>query len=595
MSHTESRNDSTLVRARAKMPVRSNRLMFKKYSQYLIPTMITYAALSLNEFADSMLVSNLLGSEAMSIVNMGMPIMLVMSAAYALLGSGGATVYAIAIGGRDHEKAGKSMTASVVIAFLTGVLIVLFGSVFSSQITVLLCRNPMLHIQFEKYLLVLLLAAPLEIVVLTFVSILPAAGYPGFSTAVNVIANVVNIAMDYVYIHYFHMNVEGAAWATLTGYVCAALLVLCALAIRKIKVFFSRNTMKSLALRREIVRLGRPDAMNQIGLAIQFAVCNGLVTAAAGADGMVAFSLCIQANSVISIFIGAVIGSAIPILAVLHGQRDFTGEAGILKTALRSMILVAAAGIFCFTVFTPNIAALYNITESGQFALAVKGLRIFALMLLPRNLVLVYYRYLKVIGLSPYSMILSALDSFALILPLAWIMVTLFGIDGFWWSFLVTEVLILAIILICNHKFAAGSGGRLQGILLTEHDEESKPVLDVTISRNSSDISFISEKLQQICEEKGMKKRDALMAALAVEEIAVYAAHRKSQSSHVDILVRIYRDKVEIDFRSLGEAFNPLKDEEQDIRENVLILRSIASEIETEYLLGMNCTRITLK
>ena len=593
--HTGNCNDPTSVRAMANMPVRSNRLLFKKYTQYLIPTMITYAALSLNEFADSMLVSNLLGSEALSIVSMGMPIMLVMAAAYSLLGSGGATVYAIAIGGRDHEKAGESMTASVVMAFLTGVFILLFGSVFSSQITVLLCRNPMLRIQFEKYLFVLLLSAPLEIVVLTFVSILPAAGYPGFSTAVNVIANVVNIAMDYVYIHYFHMNVEGAAWATLTGYACAALVVLFALAIRKIKVFFSRNIMKSLALRREIVRLGRPDAMNQIGLAIQFAVCNGLVTAAAGADGMVAFSLCIQASSVVSIFIGAVIGSSMPVLSVLHGQRDFKGEAGILKTALRSMILVAAAGIFCFTVFTPNVAALYNIRESGQLALAVMGLRIYSLMLLPRNLVLIYYRYLKVIGLSRYSMILSALDSFALILPVAWMMVTLFGIDGFWWSFLVTEVLIVAIILICNPRIAAGSGGSLQGILLTEHDVESEPVLDVTISGNSSDISLISEKLQQICEEKGMKKQAALKAALAAEEIAVYAAHRKNQSSHLDILVRICGDKVEIDLRSLGEAFNPLKEEEQDIRENVLILRGIASKIETEYLLGMNCTRVTLK
>lgn len=578
-----------------KVPVRSNRLMFRKYTQYLIPTMITYAALSLNEFADSMLVSNLLGSEAMSIISMGMPIMLVMSAAYSLLGNGGATVYAIAIGSRDHEKAGKSMMASVVIALLTGVLIVLFGSLFSSQITDLLCRNPMLHTQFEEYLFVLLLSAPLVIVVLTFVSFLPAAGYPGFPTAVNVIANVVNLAMDYVYIHYFNMNVEGAAWATFTGYACAALIVLFALSIRKIKVFFSNDIVKSLALRAEIARLGRPDAVNQIGLAIQFAVCNGLATTAAGADGMVAFSLCIQASSVISVFIGAVIGSAIPILAVLHGQRDFTGEAGVLKTALRSMLVVAAGGIFCFTVFAPNVAALYNITEPGQLALACMGLRIYSLMLLPRNLVLVYYRYLKVIGQSRYSIILSALDSFALILPVAWIMATLFGINGFWWSFLITEVLILAIILVCNPRIAANSEGKLQGILLTEHDEEAEPVLDVTISSDSSDISLISETLQQICEEKGMRRQDALKAALVVEEIAVYAANRKNQSSHVDILVRIYKGKVEIDFRSLGAAFNPLEDDEQDMRENVLILRSIASEIETEYLLGMNCTRITLK
>ena len=44
--------------------------------------MVTYAALSLNEFVDSMLVSNLLGSDAMAIVNLGMPLMLIISAVY---------------------------------------------------------------------------------------------------------------------------------------------------------------------------------------------------------------------------------------------------------------------------------------------------------------------------------------------------------------------------------------------------------------------------------------------------------------------------------------------------------------------------------
>ena len=59
-----------------RMPVRSNRLMIKRYRQYLFPAMITYAALSLNEFVDSMLVSNLLGSDAMAVVSLGMPVML---------------------------------------------------------------------------------------------------------------------------------------------------------------------------------------------------------------------------------------------------------------------------------------------------------------------------------------------------------------------------------------------------------------------------------------------------------------------------------------------------------------------------------------
>ena len=46
-----------------RMPVRSNRLMIKRYRQYLFPAMITYAALSLNEFVDSMLCLKYMGTD----------------------------------------------------------------------------------------------------------------------------------------------------------------------------------------------------------------------------------------------------------------------------------------------------------------------------------------------------------------------------------------------------------------------------------------------------------------------------------------------------------------------------------------------------
>ena len=72
-------------------------------------------------------------------------------------------------------------------------------------------------------------------------------------------------------------------------------------------------------------------------------------------------------------------------------------------------------------------------------------------------------------------------------------------------------------------------------------------------------------RLQQLCTENGVDRRDAVMAALAVEEIAVYAANKKSQDSYMDILVRLDRGNVEIDFRSLGVAFDPHRDEDDDV------------------------------
>ena len=91
---------------------RSNRLLFKKMIEYLFPTMLTMAALSLDAFVDSMIVSNLLGSNAMAVVGLGSPITMCIAATYTLLGNGGSTLYALSIGKRDTETAGKAFRLS---------------------------------------------------------------------------------------------------------------------------------------------------------------------------------------------------------------------------------------------------------------------------------------------------------------------------------------------------------------------------------------------------------------------------------------------------------------------------------------------------
>ena len=65
---------------------------------YLVPTMLTTAAISLNEFVDSMLAASLLGSRAMAVINLGFPVVMLLAGIYTLLGNGGATLYASCLG-----------------------------------------------------------------------------------------------------------------------------------------------------------------------------------------------------------------------------------------------------------------------------------------------------------------------------------------------------------------------------------------------------------------------------------------------------------------------------------------------------------------
>ena len=557
--------------------------------------MITYAALSLNEFVDSMLVSNLLGSDALAIISLGMPLMLIMAAVYNLLGSGGSTLYAMSLGRRDHDLAGKSLTSAMIAGFAAGLLILAAGKLFFGPVTNMLCHDAELLPQFQGYFALLLYSSPILIAILTFTTFLPAAGYPTYGTLINVAANIVNIAMDYVYIRILGLGVEGAAWATLTGYLAGLVLMVILLVRGKIRMIFSRSVSKSFEAIGEIVKKGGPDAMTQIGFAMQFAVVNALAGTHAGTGGIVAFSLCIQINSIISIFLGSLIGSSVPFLSVLHGQRDYRGEEGVLKTALKAQIIIVIVSVILVELLAPQVAALYNINEAAQAALAINALRIYVLTFITRGAVIVYFRYLMVIGFTGYATLVSALDGFAAIIPVAWIMCHVFGLEGLWWAFPVTATLILLFMIVRNLQLAKRSGGKYRGVLLYEHDEEAEPVLDVTITKNPSSITGISETLQEVCESSGLDGNEAMKAALAVEEMAVYAANKKNQNDYIDILARIFKGNVEIDFRTLGAFFDPFEDVETDIIENIRMLRGIASKIENEYILGMNSTRIIIE
>ena len=573
---------------------RTNKLLVKKMMEYLFPTMLTMAALSLNEFVDSMLVSNLLGSEAMAIVGLGSPIMMIFAATYTLLGNGGATLYALSLGKRDTDTAAKAFRLSIAAALAFGLLAILAGFIFFSPICRLLCSDPLLMDGFQPYFRALLFSAPFIITILTLVEFLPPSGAPKIATAVNLVANIVNLALDYVYIRLFHMGVEGAAYATLSGYIAAALIVAYVVLRRKVNIPKARVKLGDFRILGEILGLGSPSAVSQLGFALKFAFCNAQAILYGGTAGVVAYSLCNQTISIVSVFLAALAGASIPLIAVLHGQRDFRGETALLKTV---MLMNAVLAVLCFAgfmLFAAPLANLYNITDTAELALAVKAVRIFSIMYLARGFYMIFMKYLQVSGRTLYSMFISVFDGFGGIIVVAYIMGKLLGIDGLWYAFPITSFILLAIMLVWNRSIVGASNGAVSGLLLSPREDQAEKVFDVTIFEDGKSISDISEALQNFCTSNGIDIRSAAHAALCVEEMAVYTRNHHKKNDYIDILARLYEDRIEIDFRSLGNSFNPLVVSDGDITENIQLLNGIASKLEYTYIMGMNCSRITI-
>ena len=270
---------------------RTGHILNSKLRKYLVPTIATALAMSLDEFVDSIIVANLLDLKAMTVISVASPIVLVIAAIYMLFGVGGSTLYAVNIGSRNTKAAGKAFSVSLLTALFTVITLCVLGTLFSESFCRFLCADESLYEDLLHYVRILLLTAPFIVGIQTLSGFLPAAGTPNIATLICIIANVTNLIFDYIYIRFFDMGVGGTAYATLTGYgICLVLLVVMLLC-RKIKLHVTMPSWKDFRSLREIVLQGGANAIGQLGYTIKFTFYNQFILSLVGTVGLVAFPL----------------------------------------------------------------------------------------------------------------------------------------------------------------------------------------------------------------------------------------------------------------------------------------------------------------
>ena len=583
---------------------RSYRLLRYKFFQYLMPTTLTVAALSLSEFVDSMVVSRLLGSRAMAIISLGIPATLIVACCYALLGNGGATVYARALGSHENEKAGSCFLTAIATSVVVGFAITGLGMLFFRFFLSFFCKDASLMEDFTGYLRVLLFSAPLLTITLSFVEFLPPSGLPAWATIINTVANCVNLLMDFVYIRFFHMGVEGAAYATLTGYAVGLILVIILFISKRIRI--PGGGGYRLGVLKEILVTGSSSSMNQLGFALKFSVSNALAATLGGTAGVVAFSLCIQTLSITAIFIMGAAATAVPLIAVLHSQNDHHGVRYVMLNTLKVTTLCMGICTVLILFFPRQFASIYNVTAPQELSLGIHALRLFAATFLFRNFCIVMMRCLQAVGKEGYAFFISLFDGCIGIIPISYLCCGLLGLDGVWGAYPATSILLAAIIILYNLRLVRRSNGYYQDILLTIGFEPAVRSMEYTILNQpglfmdksqtadpeTPPAGFLSEKLETFCKESGVSLETSIHSALVTEEMISYTQEKAKVAQYMDIIARNYPDRVEITFRSLGDPVNPLSGPAET--PNLQLLRGMSDSLTWDYIMGMNCTRAVI-
>ncbi len=579
---------------------RNSFLINKKIHQYILPGVLMTVAMQLGNVVDGMIVGNLLGAEAMAAIEISMPVLLLLQMAAMMLAMGGAAAAAVLLGKRDMEKAGGVFTASLAAGLVISLIFALFTPILPGPLAMALAGNGGLAALAEPYMMVNFAGIPILTVAIIFCYFMNADNHPQLGSALFIIANLVNLALDFVFIQSFHMGMAGSALSTVIGYLTGMVTVVIYFRSKQRMLRLQKLDKKAFHYMGLAVKAGVPSAAFTLMSALKSVIINSAIVRILGNDPMAVYSVCANAVLIAELCVGGIIGLIQNIAGILYGERDFYGIRTLCKRVLTYSYVAIAILLVIFFAVPGVIAGLFGITEGDMLALCETALRIFACSFpfyVYNKFLMSYYQTILQPGLST---VVTVLQGFVVIVPLTLAGIFFWGLPGVCLMAVASEALTILLAYLWRMlgqrrgKFAAGGVYMLPQIV-------GETSLDCSLENNLQEVIAFREKLFVFCADNHITDRDATILGLAVEEIAaniVKYGYRSGQKNYMDISFTIQDDKYMLRIRDDGVPFNPMEYRQQEEEEvtvgGIALIKKMASNFQYMRVLNMNNTVIEL-
>ena len=238
--------------------------IWKAILWFSIPMLVGNLFQQLYNTVDSYVVGNFVSSGALAAVGQSTPIINTLVGFFTGLATGAGVVIAQYFGGNHLNKMKKAIHTSIALTLILCVLFTILGIGLSHQILILIGSPDSVMAPAALYLRIYFGGISFVCIYNMGSGILRAVGDSKTPLYYLIVASIINIILDFVFVLYFHMGVAGAGWATFIAQGISALLVI-------IKLVFSKEIYKveikeisiDKPILKKIIEIGIPTALQQ--------------------------------------------------------------------------------------------------------------------------------------------------------------------------------------------------------------------------------------------------------------------------------------------------------------------------------------------
>ena len=573
---------------------RNGTLLNKKYRSLLVATLAMTASTYLSSILDGIMVGQILGTVQLYAINLTTSIVFLRSIPIAMFTFGGNTLSVIHKSKRDQKSADAVFTLSFWAGILSTVLISIVGIATMVPTARILAqgKEELVGLVID-YLMPLWVLTPLVAVVNQTAAYARTDGLRKLATALPIVANIINLICDYIYMAIFGWGVAGAGWATVTGYVVGTLLTLIYFKSAKRTVHFTKEAFKKLKMLGKIFSVGLPSALIYVCNFLRLFFTNAIILSFTGVMGGKIASVSFSLNSLAFILVEGASMTLLPILGALYGEKDANGQRITLRYG---MIVTVALSVFVLIVselFPVQLAALYGLNDAATADIFAVTFRIFSINIPILAVIYVMRTFFQATKQRGLANLLVMLDGVLTIVPLMYWFAH-YDIYWLWMSFPVSKavtVLVTLIAMVISKKIQ--NKKNILGI-----EEEDGVMYDFSIKNDIPEAIRASEEAMKFCKEQNVPENTVNAIGVTVEElchnIATYS--KTKGNGAVDVCVRVMPDKVNVRLRDDGAEFDPTDyiDNSGKRITGLELVRMLSSSINYNRVLGFNVTNVAV-
>lgn len=407
----------------------------KKIIQFTIPLLIGNVFQQLYNLVDSMIVGHFLGKQALAAVTASSQLVFVMIALLIGIGIGASVVIGQHWGRKDYEKV--RLTAGTINIFLlvSSILIGCVGMLFSD--TLLHWVNvPAEALPEAKIYLKIYLGGLFSMFGYNAItSTLRGLGDSKAPLYALILANVINIGLDLLFILVFHWGVAGAAWATIIAQSISwiSLLVYLKRTNSILSVgFYTRNF--NLAIFKDFLKIGLPSGVQQTVVGVGLTAILGMVNQY-GVDTAAGFG----AGSRIDSFISMLAMNFSIALTSFTAQNYGAGllhrvKKGLVSTLILSISITVVVNLLVIIFREPLISLFTDKENVLVIQTGADYLVVVSTFYLFFSTMFVFTGFLRGTGNAFFPMLTSIFSLWLIRLPLAYFLSKHWGFLGICYS-----------------------------------------------------------------------------------------------------------------------------------------------------------------